>query len=70
MYVKTEKTFVVRMTAEEAGVMVTLLELVSGRPDSFGRKVTDSMLKSLTESGASGINVWDNNSTITAADID
>ena len=51
MDVKIEKTFVVRMNAEEAGVMLNLFEHVGGLSDSLGRVVTTSMRDALIDAG-------------------
>jgi len=69
MDVKTEKTFVVRMNAEEAGVMFALLGMISGSCDSLGRAVTDAMRRALENAGAVAIDAFDGDTEIAAKDI-
>jgi len=69
MDVKTEKTFVVRMNAEEAGVMFALLGMISGSSDSLGRAVTDAMWRGLENAGAVAIDAFDGDTEIAAKDV-
>lgn len=69
MHVKTEKTFVVRMDAEEAGVILSLLGMISGPPDSLGRVVTDTLLTALEDAGAIAVEAWNGYTSIAAKDV-
>ena len=69
MNIKTEKTFVVRMTSEEAGIMLGLLGLVGGPPNSVGRTVTEAMLNALEQAGAVKIDAFEDDSKVVAKDI-
>ena len=59
MDVKAEKAFVVRMNAEEAGVILGLLELIGGPPDSLGRSVAICLMDALDEAGAIPIEAFE-----------
>lgn len=67
MNVKTEKTFVVRMSAEEAGIMIGLLGLIGGPPNSVGRAVADTMLNALECEGAVKIDAFESYSGVVAS---
>ena len=64
MNVKTEKSFVVLMNAEEAGVILSMLKMVSGPSESLGRTVTNAMVKALENAGAIGVDAWDTDTWI------
>jgi len=66
MDVKTEKTFVVRMDTEEAGVILALLGMISGPCDSVGRTVTNAMRAKLEDAGAMAIDAFDDSTEIAA----
>jgi|JI10StandDraft_1071094.scaffolds.fasta_scaffold556859_2 hypothetical protein len=68
MDVKTEKTFVVRMNAEEAGVMLHLLGLISGSSDSLGCVVTNAMRQALIDAGVMKIEAFCEEDCIAAKD--
>ena len=69
MDVKTEKTFVVRMNAEEAGVMLALLGMISGPCDSLGRAVTNALRQALEDAGAVAVDAFDGDTEIAAKDF-
>ena len=69
MDVKTEKAFVVRMNAEEAGVMLSLLGMISGPCDALGRTVTNAMRSALEDAGAIPIDAFDGDTEIAAKDV-
>lgn len=69
MDVKIEKTFVLRMNPEEAGVILSLLGLISGPPDSLGRIVTAAMRDALINAGAMKVEAFCEEDCITAKDI-
>jgi hypothetical protein len=59
MILTTEKTIVIRMSQEEAGILMALLGLVRGYPDSLGRKTTDSLLALLFDNGVCKVSAFD-----------
>ena len=69
MDVKTEKAFVVRMNAEEAGVMLSLLGMISGPCDALGRTATNAMRSALEDAGAIPIDAFDGATEIAAKDV-
>ena len=69
MEVKTEKTFVVRMNAEEAGVMLDLLGMIGGPPNSLGRSVAISMSNALELAGALRVCAFKDDGAIYAEDL-
>lgn len=62
MDVKTEKAVVVRLTPEEAGVLMTLTSMIGGPQDSLGRSVATSFYKALESIGVIGIDAFENDS--------
>ena len=43
MQVTTESNIVIRLTEKEAGILIDLLALISGDPDSTGRAFADGL---------------------------
>ena len=68
MNVKTEKTFLVQIDAQEAGVILALLGLVAGPQNSVGRAVTDSLQDALEKAGVVKVDAFEDEG-VTAKDI-
>lgn len=69
MEVRTEKRFVVSLTATEAGMLASLLGMVGGPIETPGRVMTEALRVSLIGAGAVPVDAFDSDGGIDAADI-
>jgi hypothetical protein len=61
-----EQTIVVEMSEQSAGVLLHLLSLVSGSPDTLGRRTCDEMRLSIKGCGVFEVIAFDERTTIEA----